>query len=146
MLHCLLKTTASRNGELVSSNDEESIDATDASSPTVPRLVTANPRKFSHYVLVPGHESGKDAIFLGRFGYRPHNQEDARSLAALYVAQAQAKLAAGDYTTREDDEFGRRYVIEIELHDTVIRSAWLLRPNGALDLITPFSGFARRRR
>ena len=116
-----------------------------ANPPVFPRLIAASPAKFRDYVLVPGHPSGKDVIFLGRLGFRPRNEEDARALAETYIAQARAKLAMGEYRLGEEDEFGRRYVVEIELRGTLLQSAWICRPDGTFDLATPFSGFVRRR-
>jgi hypothetical protein len=120
----------------------------DASSPhfPLPRLIVASPVKFLNYVLVPGHPSGKDRIFLGRLGYRPRNEEDARTLAATYMEQARRKLEAGDVVIGEADEYGRRVVIAIEIRGALVRSAWLLRPDGTFDLVTPFTGFVRQSR
>jgi len=52
-----------------------------------PRLIVADPRKFSHDVLDPARAAGKDHIFIELLGFRPRNPEDARTLSATYVEQ-----------------------------------------------------------
>ena len=126
--------------------DDDEDSKIEQARPLVLRLIVASPAKFLDYVLVPGHPSGKDGIFLGRFSYRPRNEEDARTLAASYMEQARHSLETGDVEIDEEDEFGRRVVIAIEVRGVLVRSAWLLRPDGTFDLVTPFSGFVRRRR
>lgn len=54
----------------------------------IPFRIVADPRKFTEYVLVPGHPKGEDHIFIGRLGYRPRNEEDGGAIAKAYVAQA----------------------------------------------------------
>lgn len=76
---------------------------------------TGDPRKFSEYVLVPSHKSGKDKIFLGLLGYRPYNLDDAQALLETYITQAQAKFVAQDYTVGEHDHHGQRFTIVIEI-------------------------------
>lgn len=109
-----------------------------------PRLVVADPRKFSHYVLEPANADGKDHIFINLLGYRPRNAEDAAALSTIYVAQARDRLAEGAYETGSEDKFGRRVTIAIALKGLVLRTGWLLRPDGTLTLATPFAGFVRR--
>jgi hypothetical protein len=110
-----------------------------------PRAFEANVRKFSGYVLVPGHESGKDRIFLDRLGFRPRNAEDARLLASIYLDQARSAIARGNVELGETNQYGVRCTIVVRLRGVAIRSGWLLRPNGMLELVTPFSGFAGSR-
>jgi uncharacterized protein DUF6883 len=111
--------------------------------PIAPSRVIADPRKFTEYVLVPGHSTGKDRIFIDRLGYRPRSEEDARNLVETYVAQARERITARTYELGEADEFGQRLTIEIELRGTTVLSGWILRPDGTLWLATPFTGFAR---
>jgi hypothetical protein len=125
---------------------EEQGDPRGAGERKLPRLIVAHPRKFSEYVLVPGRSGGKDGVFLGLLGYRARSQEDAEELSATYVAQARARLTGGEFVTGKEDEFGVRYVIDIDLRGFTVRSAWLLRPDGTLALVTPFSGFVRKKR
>ncbi len=54
----------------------------------VPRAISVDVRKFSGYVLVPGHESGEDPIFLDHLGFRARNAEDAEALMAAYLERA----------------------------------------------------------
>ena len=115
-------------------------------SPLVLPLLTADPRKFSEYVLDPGKAEGKDAIFIGVLGYRPRSDDDAKALAAIYIDQARARLAAGDYQVGRSDVHGQRYVVPIELGGRRLRSIWILRTTGVFALVTPFSGFLDRRR
>ena len=112
---------------------------------TGPRVhaISGDPRKFLEYVLVPGHPSGKDRVFLGTLNYRPRSEEDARTLLATYIAQARDKVARHEYTVGERDRHGQRYTIEIELRGRFVMSGWILRPDGTLWLATPFAGFAR---
>ncbi len=105
-------------------------------------LVTGDLRKFSEYVLAPNHKSGKDKIFLGLLGYRPNNLEDAQALLETYIAQAQAKFIAQDYTVEEADRHGQRFTIIIEVREKKLRTGWILDNQGTLRLATPFSGFA----
>lgn len=111
--------------------------------PPRPRRITGDQRKFSEYVLVPGHPTGKDRLFLGVLGYRARNEEDARALLALYLDQAREKIARGQYTLGKRDRHGQRYAIEIELGGRFLWSGWVLRPDGTLWLATPFAGFSR---
>ena len=115
-------------------------------SPLVLPLLTADPRKFSEYVLDPERAEGKDAIFVGVLGYRPRSDEDAKALAAIYVDQARVRLAAGDYQVGRLDVHGQRYIVPIELGAQRLRSIWILRTTGVFALVTPFSGFLDRRR
>lgn len=114
--------------------------------PLTPRDVIADPRKFSAYVLVPGHRSGKAGIFVNSLGYRPYSDEDARELVTTYTAQARAKVATGDYILRKTNRYGRLLAIEIDIKGRSLISIWLLAPDGILSLVTPFSGFWRRSR
>ena len=114
----------------------------DPSSFGTPVRITANPKNFSAYVLVPNHPTGKDHIFIDRLGYRPRNDEDARALANAYVNQAHDQVAAGTFELGGGDEFGRRIMIVVEIRGLRLRSGWLLRPDGTLVLATPFTGFA----
>ena len=109
-----------------------------------PRVVEVSVRKFADYVLVPGQQSGKDRIFVGRLGFRPRNLDDARFLVDLYLARARQAMAAGDYTPGESDEYGDRCIIIVSVRGVAVRSVWLLGPNGVFELVTPFSGFSRR--
>ncbi len=107
--------------------------------------LTVDPRKFWAYVLVPGHPSGKDRIFLGLLGYRPWSQEDATTLAKTYHDQAATRFTSGDVTWSRADSHGQRVIIDIELKGHWLRSVWILRPAGELALVTPFSGFVEPR-
>ncbi|MDP9370256.1 MAG: hypothetical protein M3Q03_18615 [Chloroflexota bacterium] len=93
-------------------------------------------------MLVPNHPTGKDHIFIDRLGYRPRNEEDAYELADIYVAQAQIRMAAGEFELGERDEFGQRITIVVEVRGLRLRSGWLFQPDGTLALATPFTGFA----
>jgi len=107
--------------------------------------ITVDPRKFWAYVLVPGHPSGKDQIFLGFLGYRPRSQEDATILAKTYHQQASTRFKSGDVLWSRADSHGQRVVIDIEVKGHWVRSVWILRPEGELALVTPFSGFSEPR-
>ena len=104
--------------------------------------VTGDPRKFSEYVLVPSHKSGKDKVFLGLLGYRPNNLDDAQALLEIYITQAQAKFVARDYTVGEHDRHGQRFTIIVEIRGKRLLTGWILDNQGTLKLATPFSGFA----
>ena len=128
--------------ECVGNEGDESEGDDDPTAFGTPLRITANPSKFSAYVLVPNHPTGKDRIFIERLGYRPRNDEDARTLANAYISQAHAQIAAGAFEMRESDEFGRRIMIMVEIGGLRLLSGWLLRPDGTLTLATPFTGFA----
>ena len=116
------------------------------SGPAVaPQAFEADVRKFSGYVLVPGHESGKDRIFLNRLGFRALNDEDARLLVSVYLDQARSAVARGAFELGETNQYGVRCTIIVRVRGVAVRSGWLLRLNGTLELVTPFSGFARFR-
>lgn len=121
-------------------------DDNQAPSPNRPRILTAEPRKFSENVLVPERErsKGKHRIFLDLFGFRPTDVDDARELTTTYVTRAETKFAAGEFEVGKLDHYGQRYTIEIELKGVVILSGWLWRADGVFWLTTPFAGFARR--
>jgi hypothetical protein len=110
------------------------------------RVVAADPRKFSAYVLVPGHPSGKDRIFLEVLNYRPRSEEDARALVTIYVAQASQRFTRREYVVGKRDRHGQRYTIAIELNERVVLTGWILRSDGTLWLATPFAGFADEKR
>jgi hypothetical protein len=98
-----------------------------------PRAIEADVRKFAADILVPGHESGKDRIFLGRFGFRARNAEDARYLTDLYLRQARSAVDSGDYQLGETNGFGVRCTIVVRVRGAAIRSGWFLRSNGVLE-------------
>ncbi len=101
--------------------------------------------KFLGYVLVPGHHTGKDQIFLNRLGFRATNLEDARFLADLYAEQAAVALERGDYVLGAPNDFGRPCTMVTVVRRTAMRSGWLFRHDGVLALVTPFSGFVRQK-
>ncbi len=106
------------------------------------RQVIADVRKFSEYVLIPNHRSGKDKIFIDRLAYRPNNLEDAQTLQELYIHQAQTQFLAQQYTFKEGDRHGQRFTIIIEVKGNLLLTGWILDSNGILKLATPFAGFA----
>lgn len=99
-------------------------------------------KKFSEYVLIPKHRSGKDKIFIDRLGYRPNNLEDAQTLQELYIHQAQTQFLAQQYTLGEGDRYGQRFTIIVEVKGELLLTGWILASNGILKLATPFAGFA----
>jgi hypothetical protein len=103
--------------------------------------VTGDIRKFTEYVLVPDHPTGKDKIFLGTLGYRPRNQEDGVELLGMYVSQAQEKFNTNDYVVGTKDEYGQRFTITITVKGKNLKTGWILKDK-TLKLSTPFSGFA----
>jgi LPS O-antigen subunit length determinant protein (WzzB/FepE family) len=100
-------------------------------------------RKFLNYVLVPNHKTGKDKIFIGTLGFRPNSNEDAQELLSTYISQAQAKFSQKDYVIGEEDQYGQRFTIVIEVRGKRLLTGWILDADGTLKLVTPFSGFAR---
>lgn len=107
------------------------------------RWVTGDLRKFSNYVLVPNHKTGKDKIFIDTLGFRPNSNEDAQKLLSSYISQAQEKFNLRDYVVGEKDQYAQRFSIVIEIRGKRLLSGWILGTDGTLKLATPFSGFAR---
>jgi hypothetical protein len=105
--------------------------------------IFVDPRKFREYVLVPGHPSGKDRVFLELLGYRSRNPDDAIALARLYEEQARQRILIEDVQFTGTQQHGRRYIIVIVVRGVALRSGWLLRHDGTLWLTTPFRGFTR---
>jgi hypothetical protein len=103
---------------------------------------TGDIRKFSEYVLVPNHRSGKDKVFLDLLGYRPNNLEDAQALLDLYLHQAKQKFLAQQYIEGESDWYGQRFSIVIEVKGYALTTGWILDDCDILKLATPFAGFA----
>ncbi|KYC36126.1 hypothetical protein WA1_41030 [Scytonema hofmannii PCC 7110] len=104
---------------------------------------TGDLRKFSDYVLVPNHKTGKDKIFIDTLGFRPNSNEDAQELLSTYISQAQAKFNQKDYVVGEKDRYGQRCTIVVEIRGKRLLTGWILSTDGTLKLATPFSGFAR---
>jgi hypothetical protein len=129
--------------ERVGGRGSETVEDDPANRPLAPRLITADPRKFSHYVLDPANAKGKDQIFVGTLGFRTRSDEDARELVTTYVEQARASVASGRYALGKRDQHGQRVLVVVQLKDVRLRSVWNLRADGVLSLVTPFSGFAR---
>lgn len=123
------------------SNTGESLEPENTQQSQITQI-TGDRRKFSEYVLTPNHKSGKDKIFLGLLGYRPNNLDDAQALLETYIAQAQAKFVAQDYTVGECDRHGQRFTIVVEIRGKSLLTGWILDNQGRLKLATPFSGFA----
>ena len=125
----------------IMSNTGENLESENAQQWQINQII-GDPRKFSEYVLVPSHQSGKDKIFLGLLGYRPRNLDDAQALLEIYVTQAQAKFVAQDYIVGEHDRHGQRFTIIVEIRSKTLLTGWILDNQGTLKLATPFSGFA----
>jgi hypothetical protein len=123
---------------LISRADSDPVDLPEA---WVAKTITADPRKFSEYVLVPDHPTGKSRIFLGTLGYRPRSVEDAQALVAIYTTQAREKFDRKEYAVGEKDKYGQRFTITIEVQGKKLASGWILDDAGTLKLATPFSGF-----
>jgi hypothetical protein len=90
--------------------------------------------KFSQYVLVPNHKSGKDKIFIELLGCRLNNLDDAQTLLETYITQAQAKFVAQDYTIGECDHHGQRFTITVEIKGKKLLTGWILDNQGTLKL------------
>jgi hypothetical protein len=100
-------------------------------------IVTGDPIKFSNYVLVPNHKSGKDKIFINLLGFRPNSDEDAQELLSTYISQAQTKFNLPDYIVGEKDQYGQRFTIVIEIRGKRLYTGWILGTDGILKLATP---------
>lgn len=124
----------------MSNGESENLSA--KNPPWTIRQVIADVRKFSEYVLIPNHRSGKDKIFIDRLGYRPNNLEDAQTLQELYIHQAPTQFLAQHYTLGEGDRYRQRFTIIIEVKGELLLTGWILDSNGTLKLATPFAGFA----
>ena len=101
--------------------------------------------KFRDYVFKPGE--GKGTVFR-KLGYA---REDAELLASIYAKQANEQYASGRYNLKgKADQFGQRITIVVRIEgikastgiQAALKTGWIIRPNGDLDLIAPFSGYA----
>jgi hypothetical protein len=104
--------------------------------------IFVDPRKFREYVLVPGHPSGKDRVFLDLLGFRARSAADAEELALAYQEQARQRIRAQDFRFTGTNEHGWRFIIVVAVRGVAMRSGWLLRRDGTFWLTTPFRGFA----
>ena len=86
--------------------------------------IVADPRKFREYVLVPGHVSGKDRIFLGSLGFRLHSSVDAWELARLYEEQARERVAIGEVQFGRTIPFGVTTTIVVVVRGVSLRTGW----------------------
>ncbi len=94
-------------------------------------------------MLSPEDAIGKDKIFLDRLGFRERNLEDAQMLLEIYLTQAEAKLAEGQYQIGRADRFGQRFTIEITVRGLTLLTGWILTDQSILRLTTPFAGFPK---
>ncbi|NJR52265.1 MAG: hypothetical protein HC780_24510 [Leptolyngbyaceae cyanobacterium CSU_1_3] len=134
-------TTYSSCDRATMSNTGESLEPRNTQQWQITQI-TGDLRKFSEYVLIPNHKSGKDKIFIGLLGYRPNNINDAQALLEIYITQAKTKFVAQDYTVGECDCHGQRFTITIEIKGNKLFTGWILDQQGTLKLATPFTGFA----
>ncbi len=123
-------------------NPEEETDNKEEVTEWEATQIIGDYRKFLNYVLVPNHKTGKDKIFIGTLGFRPNSNEDAQELLSTYINQAQAKFSQKDYVIGEEDRYGQRFTIVIEVRGKRLLTGWILDADGTLKLVTPFSGFA----
>lgn len=103
--------------------------------------------KFSNYIFKDGATHGKNIVFEN-LGY---GKGDSEYLANLYMEQANAKFAKGEYTLGKLDEYGQLINIEIELNGIgdcsgktiYLKSGWMINSDKTISLNTPFTGFTR---
>jgi hypothetical protein len=105
--------------------------------------IVVDPRKFREYVLVPGHSSGKDRVFLELLGFGAHSAADAEELARTYQDQARQQILLEEVRFSGTHEHGLRFMIVVVIRGVAVQTGWLLRRDGTLWLTTPFRGFAR---
>jgi filamentous hemagglutinin len=105
--------------------------------------VTADPAKFGNYAF----ESPKAAIFES-YGY---SAADSEELASAFEEQAAEKIEAGEFTVGTSDQYGQRITVDVKLEgqgdaegrSTVIKTGWIIEPDGSVRLVTPFTGFVK---
>jgi hypothetical protein len=61
----------------------------------------------------------------------------------MYEEQAETQIVAGNVSFGDADQYGVRCTIVIVVRGEALRSGWILRSDGVLWLVTPFSGFDR---
>lgn len=103
--------------------------------------------KFRDYVLKPGYDQGKFAVFHA-LGY---TQEHAEHLVSIFMQQAAERYRVGDFRSGKKYQHGQRITIEIVLNGvgdnsgktSYLASGWLVVDADTIRLTTPFAGFTR---
>jgi len=93
--------------------------------------VVIDPRKLiNNYALDPDAPWGrhKAAVFKGLLGFTRENYSDL-------LAQIEAKALGSKATFHSEDEFGRRYTVDLSIQGTegrqaIVRTGWLVPPDG----------------
>ena len=101
--------------------------------------------KFTVNIFNPPIKNGKNKVF-NDLGY---DIMDSQWLTEEYCRQAQQKYASGDFELNKLSDFGQQININITIpykdgtgSGTVI-TGWMVCPNGTIELITAFSGWAK---
>ena len=110
--------------------------------------VVIDPHKLTDYALNPDAPWGrhKAMVFRNLLGFTQENYADL-------LAQIEGKALEGEVTFHSEDEFGRRYTVDLLIRGTggreaIVRTGWLVPP-GAREarLVTLYvkkAGTARR--
>jgi len=92
--------------------------------------VVIDPRKLTDYALDPEAPWGryKAAVFKELLGFTRENYVDL-------VAQIEDKALESEATLHSEDEFGRRYAVDLLIlgmkgRQAVVRTGWLVPPGG----------------
>lgn len=101
-------------------------------------------KKFSEYLFnADNPQSKKKAALFKKWGY---DSADSQWMVEETQRQAREKYIAGEYSLGNLDEHGQRINIQITIPDKitgemrVFRSAWMVKPNGEVILVTPYGG------
>lgn len=98
--------------------------------------------KFSGYIFDEFKSDNKKALFES-WGYAIM---DSEWLKHEYERQAKEKYEAGDFSLGKLNEYGQRITIEIVIPRknspgfVIIKSGWMVYPNGNIMLNTPYAG------
>jgi hypothetical protein len=90
--------------------------------------VVIDPRKLVDYALAPDSPWGhhKARVFKESLGFTRENYADL-------LAQIEEKALEGEATFHSEDEFGRRYTVDLLIRGTegreaIVRTGWLIPP------------------
>ena len=109
--------------------------------PYITANATCDINKFTRYLFSDKYDDGKKELFES-WGY---TIEDSVYLQQLYVSQAIQKYCDGEYQYVGVNNYVAKISIVIILinedgKEQKVNTIWKLKPKGAIELVTPYSG------